>query len=57
MSVAGFGLAYGTMNGTVQNHIGFAGELNEIGFTIFAGMIGVLGIFSIDYNKILKALI
>ena len=57
MSVVGFGLAYGVLNGNVQNYVHFAGELNEMAFTLLTGMVGVLGIFAIDYKKLIKALI
>lgn len=52
-----YGIAYGIMNGTVQNYVHFAGELNEMGCTLIAGMMGTLTLFAIDYKKILKALI
>ena len=52
-----YGIAYGTMNGTVQNYVHFAGELNEMAVTLLAGVMGTMTIFAIDYKKILKALI
>ena len=52
-----YGIAYGIMNGTVQNYVHFAGELNEMGCTIIALTMGTLTLFAIDYKKILKALI
>jgi len=57
MCVVGFGLAYGTMNGNVQNYVNFAGELNEMAFTLLTGMVGVMGIFAINYKKLIKSLI
>ena len=52
-----YGIAYGIMNGTVQNYVHFAGELNEMGCTIIALTMGTLTLFAIDYKKIFKALI
>ena len=52
-----YGIAYGIMNGTVQNYVHFAGELNEMGCTIIALTMGTLTLFAIDYKKIRKALI
>ena len=57
MIVIGFGLGIGTMNGTIQNYIHFVGVENEMAFSFVGIMMGVLGIFAIDYKKILKALI
>ena len=52
-----YGIAYGIMNGTVQNYVHFAGELNELGCCVIALTMGTLSLFAIDYKKILKALI
>jgi hypothetical protein len=52
-----YGIAYGILNGTIQNYVYFAGELNEIGVTILALTMGTMTLFAIDYKKILKALI
>ena len=52
-----YGIAYGILNGTIQNYVYFAGELNEIGVTILALTMGTMALFAIDYKKILKALI
>ena len=52
-----YGIAYGILNGTIQNYVYFAGELNEIGVTILALTMGTMNLFAIDYKKILKALI
>jgi hypothetical protein len=45
------------LNGTIQNYVHFAGELNEMGVTILALTMGTMTLFAIDYKKILKALI
>ena len=52
-----YGIAYGILNGTIQNYIHFAGELNEMAVTILALTMGTMTLFAIDYKKILKALI
>jgi len=52
-----YGIAIGILNGTVQNYVHFAGELNEMFTFIMAFMMGTISLFAIDYKKILKALI
>ena len=52
-----YGIAIGILNGTIQNYVYFAGELNEIGVCTIALTIGTMTLFAIDYKKILKALI
>ena len=56
MIIIGFGLSIGTMNGFVQNYIGFADVDNEMAFSFMGMMIGTLGIFGIDYKKLLIGL-
>jgi len=57
MTIIGFVITYGTMNGTIQNYISFAGVKNEMTLALLGMMVGIGGILSIDYKKILKALI
>ena len=52
-----YGIAIGILNGTIQNYVYFAGELNEMAVTILAGTMGTMTLFAIDYKKILKSLI
>jgi hypothetical protein len=52
-----YGIAIGILNGTIQNYVHFAGELNEMFTFIMAFMMGTISLFAIDYKKILKALI
>jgi len=52
-----YGIVYGMLNGTIQNYVHFADELNEMAVTLLAGVMGTMTIFAIDYKKILKALI
>ena len=56
MIIIGFGLSIGTMNGFVQKYIGFAGVDNEMAFSFMAMLIGTLGIFAVDYKKLLIGL-
>ena len=56
-SIVSYGIAYGILNGTIQNYVHFADELNEIGCFVIASTMGTLSLFAIDYKKILKALI
>ena len=56
MIIIGFGLSIGTMNGFVQNYIGFAGVDNEMAFSFMGMMFGTLGIFGIDYKKLINGL-
>jgi hypothetical protein len=55
-SVLSFTVAYWIMNGTAQQYVYFAGELNELGCTVIALTMGTLSLFAIDYKKIFKAL-
>ena len=52
-----YGIAYGILNGTIQNYVYFADELNEMFCFILAFTMGTISLFAIDYKKILKALI
>jgi hypothetical protein len=55
-SVLSFTVAYWIMNGTAQQYVYFAGELNELGCTVIALTMGILSLLAIDYKKIFKAL-
>jgi hypothetical protein len=57
MAVVGIGIGILTMNGTIQNYIHFAGELNEMGFAVLGLMLGLLALSAIDYKKLLKGLL
>ena len=56
-AVLGIGIGILTMNGTIQNHIHFAGELNEMAFAVMGLMLGFLGLFAVDYKKLLNGLL
>jgi len=55
-SIISFTIAYWIMNGTAQQYVHFAGELNELGCTVIALTMGILSLLAIDYKKIFKAL-
>ena len=57
MAVGGITLTLLTGNGTIQNYIPFAGELNEMGFACGGLMLGLIGLAAIDYRKLLKGLL
>ena len=54
--MVGFGLGIGTVAGKVQSVIHFAGAANEMGFTFMGILIGMCGLFAINYRKLLKGL-
>ena len=56
-AVVSFGVAYSIMNGTAQEVVHFAGELNEIGCTVIALTMGTLCLFSLDWKGLGKWLI
>jgi len=51
-----FSIFFGIVSGTIQNYIYFVGLPNEIGFAIIAGTIGMFGVISIDFKKLLNGL-
>ena len=55
--MVGFGLGIGTAAGKVQSVIHFADTTNEMVFTFMAFLLGIIGLCSINYTKIYKALI
>jgi hypothetical protein len=56
MIILSYGVAYGIITGYVQNYVYFAGELNELFCFVMAFMMGTMGLFAIDYKKLIKAL-
>jgi hypothetical protein len=57
IAVVGIAMAVLTGNGTIQNYIGFAGDLNEMAFACVGMMLGMMGLAAIDYRKLLKGLL
>ena len=56
LSIVGFVISYLTMAGTLQEYIYFEGVLNEMAVCVFSLTIGILGLVSIDYKKLLIGL-
>ena len=55
-SAISFLIAYWIMNGTAQQYVHFAGELNELGCCVIALTMGVLSLFAVDYKKLFNGL-
>ena len=55
-SAISFLIAYWIMNGTAQQYVYFAGELNELGCTVIALTMGFLSLFAVDYKKLFNGL-
>ena len=52
----GFTLGVQTMSGFLQSYIHFAGVKNEMAFAFVSILMGVMGLFAINYKKLIKAL-
>ena len=50
-----YGIAIGILNGTIQNYVHFAGELNEMSGTLMTGTMSTMTLIAIDNKKIRKA--
>jgi hypothetical protein len=55
--IVGFTLGVQTMTGVLQSYIHFAGIKNEMAVSFVGILLGVCGLFSINYKKLIKALI
>jgi len=55
-SFLSFLVAYWIMNGTAQQYVYFAGELNELGCTVIALTMGFLSLIAVDYKKLFNGL-
>lgn len=55
-SFLSFLVAYWIMNGTAQQYVHFAGEINEMGCFVIASTMGILSLFAVDYKKLIKGL-
>ena len=55
-SIVSFGVAISILNGTAQQYVTFAGELNELGCAVIALTMGVLSTFAIDWKGFLNYL-
>ena len=55
-SVLSFGVAISILNGTAQQYVTFAGELNELGCATIALTMGVLSLYALDWKGFLNYL-
>jgi uncharacterized membrane protein required for colicin V production len=55
-SVLSFFVAFTILNGTAQQYVYFAGELNELGCATIALTMGTLCIFGLDWKGLLTYL-
>lgn len=55
-SVLSFGVAISILNGTAQQYVTFAGELNELGCATIALTMGVLSIYALDWKGFIQYL-
>lgn len=56
-SIASFGVAFSILNGTAQQYVHFAGELNELGCAVIALSMGMVSLFGIDWKGLFNWLI
>lgn len=56
-SILSFGVAISILNGTFQQYVTFAGELNELGCTVIALTMGVLSLYALDWKGFINWLI
>jgi hypothetical protein len=56
-SGSSFLVSYLILNGTAQEYVHFADELNELFCCVIALTMGILSLFAIDYKKIIKGLL
>jgi uncharacterized membrane protein required for colicin V production len=56
-SVLSFFVAFTILNGTAQQYVYFAGELNELGCATIALTMGVLSLYAIDWKGFFQYLI
>ena len=56
-SVLSFGVAISILNGTAQQYVTFAGELNELGCATIALTMGVLSLYALDWKEFFQYLI
>jgi fucose permease len=55
-AILSFGVGIGILNGTAQQYVYFAGELNELGCATIALTMGTLCIFGLDWKGFLTYL-
>lgn len=55
-AIVSFGVAFSILNGTAQQYVYFAGELNEIGCAVIALTMGTLSIYALDWKSFVNLL-
>jgi hypothetical protein len=55
-AIISFGVAFSILNGTAQQYVYFAGELNELGCAVIALTMGTLSIYALDWKSFLTFL-
>jgi hypothetical protein len=55
-AILSFGVGISILNGTAQQYVYFAGELNELGCTVIALTMGVLSLYALDWKGLLNYL-
>ncbi len=56
-SIVSFGVAISILNGTAQQYVTFAGELNELVCMVIALTMGVLSLYALDWKGFFQYLI
>lgn len=55
-AVVSYFVAFTILNGTAQQYVHFAGELNELGCAVIALTMGVLSTYAIDWKSFIHFL-
>jgi hypothetical protein len=55
-SILSYLVSYWILNGTAQQYVNFAGEMNEMFTFLIAVTMGTLSLFAIDYKKLINGL-
>jgi hypothetical protein len=55
-AILSFGVGVSILNGTAQEYVYFAGELNELGCAVIALTMGTLCIFGLDWKGLVSYL-
>ncbi len=55
-AILSFGVGISILNGTAQQYVYFAGELNELGCAVIALTMGVLSLYAIDWKGLFSYL-
>ena len=50
-------VAWSIMNGTAQQYVHFAGEINELGCTVIALTMGILSFIALDWRGLVRWMI